>query len=708
MSLGFPVGDVVAILSLLERIIAEIRSYHGAPRHFQQLLAELEMHSRTIQTLLSIEPTHAADHEIVDRLRAISLHCSQSLQNFLAKMHGLEKDLGPFRVTTPTLQSIGARLNWSMVGKKDVDELRKILQSKMLAINILQGTLQLNQIQRMAPELRNASESHSNSLSSVARQVDLLRDVTTHAATVAPSAVADLKRFVVETSAATAEQFTRMEDNFSGVQANLQSVTSSLDQVIALSRGLTTGLRAGLTRLFSLVLVLVDSSANVLRVVTQNTSTLLDIQNNIQRLTQAVNRVPLQLSIQFIRFDDALGESWALPFQLCEQWETFKEMLRVIVFRNDRPGFQGVLANRFTLRVAGSHSNIFRHRWERVIKPGLHIEQTTLVPELSTQMAPDLCSFSRCSGSPQRESDKSNDDNWQVNTDCGRLKVTEQGHENLVTLLEKVGMNLAPDSPPVTTGTMNRSLSELAVKAPYETPTSPRRVETFTPKEPLKNMKQPWALYSQDRADPSTRRFAGWWVIVRQSETLRALPFSVRASEFHDLHWTVGSQSDYFLSCHCCDVGYYSDDGSGSGSGPGSSAEPYVECVVGSPSPDYFNSIALLYYDAHDWKDCLYLLANALRADPLRWEFWFNLGVLYDTAHQLDDSLDSFKRCLQLNPTVNYARQRLDGQRPLPVRFSTDVRMIETAVSQVSDKPVKNRDGGRHNPVPVPSGRKPG
>ncbi|KAK3384053.1 hypothetical protein B0T24DRAFT_688964 [Lasiosphaeria ovina] len=686
MSLGFPVGDIVAILSLLERIATEIRSYHGAPRHFQQLLAELEMHSRTIQTLLSIEPTHAADHEIVDRLRAISLHCSQSLQNFLAKMHGLEKDLGPFRVTTPTLQSIGARLTWSMVGKKDVDELRKILQSKMLDMNILQGTLQLNQIQRMAPELKDASENHSNSLSSVARQVDLLRDVTAHAAAVAPRAVADLKCFVVETSAATAEQFHRMEDNFSGVQANLQSMTSSLDQVIALSRGLTTGLRAGLTRLFSLVLVLVKSSANVLRVVTQNTSMLLDIRNNIQRLTQAVNRIPLQLNIQFIRFDDALGESWALPFQLCEQWKTFKEMLRVIVFRNDRPGLQGILANRFTLRVAGSHSNISRHRWERIIKPGMHVEQTMLVPELSTQIAPDLCSFSRCSGSLQRESDKNNDDNWQVSADCGRLKVTEQGHENLVTLLEKAGMNLAPDSPPVTTGNMSRSPPELAVKAPYETPTSPRRVETFTPEEPLRNMKQPWALYSQDRADPSIRRFAGW------------------ASEFHDLHWTVGSQSDYFLACQYCDVGYYGDDSSGSGL----SAEPYVECVVGSPSPDYFNSNALLYYNAHDWKDCLYLLANALRADPLRWEFWFNLGVLYDTAHQLDDSLDSFKRCLQLNPTVNYARQRLDGQRPLPERFSTDVRMIETAVSQVSDKRANNRDGGGHNPVPVPCGRESG
>jgi hypothetical protein len=47
---------------------------------------------------------------------------------------------------------------------------------------------------------------------------------------------------------------------------------------------------------------------------------LLDIHTNIKQILRAIEAIPLHLTLDIVRFDDALGESWALPFQACTQW----------------------------------------------------------------------------------------------------------------------------------------------------------------------------------------------------------------------------------------------------------------------------------------------------------------------------------------------------------------------------------------------------
>lgn len=142
MSFGYAVGDVIAVLNLLERIAIEIRNYRDAPHHFQELQAQLDIHKTTIQTVLSIEPRCVEDFAIIQRMRAIALHSGRPLQHFIDIMHGNETALGHFR-TRSALRSIGTRLHWSMIAKRDVEELRAALLSNMLAINILLSTVQL-------------------------------------------------------------------------------------------------------------------------------------------------------------------------------------------------------------------------------------------------------------------------------------------------------------------------------------------------------------------------------------------------------------------------------------------------------------------------------------------------------------------------------------------------------------------------------------
>lgn len=142
MSFGFAVGDVLAVLNLFERVALEVRNYRSAPRHFQQLGVELHLLQRTLKRLLQIEPTTEDEVQQLEYIRAIAIHCHQPIQAFINKMQPSERSLGHARSCT-TLSTIGRRLHWSLVAKNDVDELRKVIMSEMIAINMLLGMQQL-------------------------------------------------------------------------------------------------------------------------------------------------------------------------------------------------------------------------------------------------------------------------------------------------------------------------------------------------------------------------------------------------------------------------------------------------------------------------------------------------------------------------------------------------------------------------------------
>ncbi len=142
MSFGYAVGDVIAILQLFERVALEVRSYRNAPQHFQQLGAELQLLQGTLRRLLQLEPTCEDEKQQLEHIRAIAIHCHQPVQAFINKMRGSEKSLGHVRPST-TLSTIGRRLHWTLITKNDVDDLRKVVMSEMIAINMLLGLQQL-------------------------------------------------------------------------------------------------------------------------------------------------------------------------------------------------------------------------------------------------------------------------------------------------------------------------------------------------------------------------------------------------------------------------------------------------------------------------------------------------------------------------------------------------------------------------------------
>ena len=142
MSFGFAIGDVIATLNLLERVVLEVRNYRDAPRHFQQLSSELHLLQTAIQQVLQADPADDTNHAHLDHIKAVARHCSLPLQEFLAKMRLREQGLGQIR-SAGTLGTIGMRLHWSLIARRDVEELRKVVLTEMTAISILLGIRQM-------------------------------------------------------------------------------------------------------------------------------------------------------------------------------------------------------------------------------------------------------------------------------------------------------------------------------------------------------------------------------------------------------------------------------------------------------------------------------------------------------------------------------------------------------------------------------------
>ena len=136
------IGDVIAILGLFERVAVEIGNYRDAPRHFQQLAAELKLLQTVLHRLLQVEPNDEEEMKQLECIRAIAIHCSQPLQAFISKMRPKEPMLG-HRRSAGTLSTIGTRLHWSLITKKDIEELRSVVLAEMTAINMLLGIQQL-------------------------------------------------------------------------------------------------------------------------------------------------------------------------------------------------------------------------------------------------------------------------------------------------------------------------------------------------------------------------------------------------------------------------------------------------------------------------------------------------------------------------------------------------------------------------------------
>ena len=118
----------------------------------------------------------------------------------------------------------------------------------------------------------------------------------------------------------------------------------------------------------------------------------------MKRILQAIENIPLHLTLGIVRLDDGLGESWALPFQACRTFlvcnqhfasegeeltdtaKGFHDVLQTVVFGNNRPGATRTKTGQYLLRSAQSGSRLLKEHWDLQVKEGAHIIQAMIIP----------------------------------------------------------------------------------------------------------------------------------------------------------------------------------------------------------------------------------------------------------------------------------------------------------------------------------------
>ncbi|KAH7199532.1 hypothetical protein DER44DRAFT_842526 [Fusarium oxysporum] len=348
MSFGYGVGDVIAVLGLFERVAIELRNYKDAPIQFQQLRAEIDLLRGTLKQVLILEPECSAECESMEQIRAIVIYCAQPLQSMADKMRTKESSLGHFR-TARSLSSIGTRLHWSMIDQSDVEGLRKILLSQMAAINTLLSVQQhitsrtQSAIDALAVSTKMQSEIHSRQENDINQSLNVIEQ--------------NMRHMTLKTERGT-DIICRQTAFFSR-------------QVETLFR-----LMRDMKKLFLLQM-------------------LLNISGQLKYITRAIEAIPLHLALDFVRLDDVHGESWALPFQACRTWESFREMLQFIVYAKKRPGANYITQNLFALTQAKTGKGVDQETWETMVKPGFHVEQAVI---LKGTYSSKRCLNPKCAG----------------------------------------------------------------------------------------------------------------------------------------------------------------------------------------------------------------------------------------------------------------------------------------------------------------------
>ncbi|KAF5588330.1 general transcriptional corepressor ssn6 [Fusarium subglutinans] len=369
MSFGYAVGDVIAILGLFERIAIELRNYKGAPMHFQRLYVELDLMHSTLKHVMMLEPESPTEHQTMEKVRAIIMHCKQPLQSMAEKMRAKESSLGHFK-TTRSLSSIGTRLHWSMIAQGDVEDLRKTILSQMAAINILLSVQQMNRIEHIALQSRNIGtsqflilEKHANTIAGHASNILTITSRT-------QSAIDTLAVDANTNAEAQSKQANMINKNLNAIEKTMLGLAQKSENTTGMVRRQTAFLGRHVKILFRVMQNLKDLF---------KLHMLLDITAQLKHIIRAIEAIPLHLTLDIVRLDDAHGESWALPLQACTTWRSFNDMLRFVVYANNRPGADYITQNLFNVLNAKTGKHVDHETWAMSVKPGFHVEQAMVV-----------------------------------------------------------------------------------------------------------------------------------------------------------------------------------------------------------------------------------------------------------------------------------------------------------------------------------------
>ncbi|KAL4781118.1 hypothetical protein BJX76DRAFT_24670 [Aspergillus varians] len=372
------------------------------------------MLQNTLVQVLRAEPTHDGERELIERIRAVAMHCHGPLQVFLDKMRNKAGALGHFRKTR-SLSEVGVRLSWSMITHKDVEDLRKLILSEMVAITVLLSMRQIAELKRVGLE---SKQIQAQSLEVLRIQNDAILQVVSGA----PTAISEIRDLVSTVVLEQSQQTDFITQGLGNLAHRMRTLTMSSNRTFGVVRARAAQVNQGLARMASLlgdiqrlIQILAHCSREMSEALARNTYFLLNISRQMKRIVSAIEAIPLHLTLPIIRLDDALGESWGLPFQACTTWEAFNNLILGVVFTNGRTGTSLVMGGKFIITSAKTGQSLSPLTWNEAIKAGMHLHQAMIIEE--TTSVKGVCPHPACRGVLQSKFGNSTE---QSCSNCGK------------------------------------------------------------------------------------------------------------------------------------------------------------------------------------------------------------------------------------------------------------------------------------------------
>ena len=357
-----------------------------------------------MQQLQSLKP---AKHELLqlNSIRATALACQRPLNDFLAKISKFDKRLSTLNTKNHQYAGFHRRLQWSLFYKEDIKELRSILGSHIATINLLLLTQTVGSIvsaennrESSFSELEHKISANSMILESVDRISKLSFEHQSDARTTLHKHHVTLVG--IEQSSAKIQSKIDTQNaiicNSAQTVSEVHQKTTSVLSVATKTLMLTTLGMMSLRRI-------AEQLRRVFELLTHFTTDMRTAMAELMQLfctiRAAMNRLELGMSkhinLPIIKFTDALGDPMALPYQVCQNWSAFNNILKIIFM--DKPGKSRVDMGQFLIMQARGGRLLQEANWKHQIKQNDELLMSIVIDELD--VVEGHCPYPSCNAS---------------------------------------------------------------------------------------------------------------------------------------------------------------------------------------------------------------------------------------------------------------------------------------------------------------------
>lgn len=142
---GFSVGDLIAGVSLVRKLIRALNDSAGARANYRQLVSELSYLDEALTGVSSLQLNPAQSAQKIALEQVVS-KCQLSITAFLDKNTKFQRSLGvaPGQpISTPRWQAMLHKIQWALCRNNAIEALRTEIQAHTTTLNLLLSTIRM-------------------------------------------------------------------------------------------------------------------------------------------------------------------------------------------------------------------------------------------------------------------------------------------------------------------------------------------------------------------------------------------------------------------------------------------------------------------------------------------------------------------------------------------------------------------------------------